>query len=177
MDTKEILARFIAISDDVRFYMRAPFTRGDGFVYSTNGHIAVRVREADELTAEISDKPKNIGDLFAKNKRDSFLDTFPYLPDPEKCDECDGTGIGYECLDCDSTGQSGDKGNEVACWKCEGSGHAQQPVKVGGFHYNRRYLAKIADLPGVRVSPGATEQEPLYFTFDGGEGLIMSMRV
>lgn len=197
MSQTDILARFAAGNDDIRKYLRAPFRQGD-YIYATDGKVAVRFQKSEGLDAPESDKPHKVGDLFDKFRTDNFLAKFPQLPPPDKCPACNGTGIGYECPECDGTGEfkhgshtyeckecdgsgdvdDGDEGYDRPCWHCGGSGHAVQPVRVSDIqHFDRRLLVKLKDLPGIRFAPAPTHAEDAaYFTFEGGEGLLMPIR-
>lgn len=197
----ELLQCFVEGRDDIRPYLRTPILRGE-WIYATNGHIVVRVPKADGIAAVESDKPKDIDELFTKNKYANFID-IPALPPAEKCPVCLGSGIGYKCPDCDGKGAFDKGGHNYCCKECDGSGQVDDgraadkelcvecdgagdapymAVKVGEWHYNRRYLAKIESLPEVKFAPPPevpTTRDDVaaaYFVFDGGEGLLMSMR-
>lgn len=196
--TRDFLNRFVAGRDEPRAYLRAPFSR-DGWIYATNGHIAVRVPKVEGIDAPESDKPANIANLFEKSKRDNFTE-LPKLPAAEKCPVCNGSCIGYKCPECDGKGDF-DKGShnhsckecggsgqvddgydadKEPCVECDGDGESRyKAVKVGKWHYDRRYLAKIKKLPAVKFAcpPYGEDNVPAYFVFDGGEGLLMPMRV
>lgn len=200
MTTTELLGRFVAGRGEIREYMRAPFARGD-WIYATNGHIAVRVPKVDGIAAE-SDKLKKIEGLFEKSKRDNFID-LPELPEAEKCPTCNGSGIGYKCPKCEGKGDFDKDGHSYDCKECDGSGQVDdgydadkepciecggdgeshyKAVKVGNWHYDRRYLAMIEKLPAVKFAQrpeGPADFEDVavaYFVFDGGEGVLMPMR-
>lgn len=197
----ELLKRFVAGRDDIREYMRAPFVQGE-WIYATNGHIAVRVPKTEGIEAEESAKPAKIGDLFEKNKRDTFIE-IPALPPREKCPTCNGSGIGYRCSECNGEGEiehsrhtygckecggsgqtdDGDDADKEPCVDCDGDGESRyKAVAVGNWHYDRRYLAKILELPAVKFAQrheGMADLEDAaiaYFVFDGGEGILMPMR-
>lgn len=201
MTTTELLGRFVAGRDDIHEYMRAPFSRGE-WIYATNGHIAVRVPKAVGITADESDKLAKIDELFAASKRDDFID-LPELPAAEKCPTCNGSGIGYKCPECDGKGEiehgrhtygckecggsgqvdDGCDADKEPCVECDGDGESRyKAVKVGNWHYDRRYLAMIEKLPAVKFAqrdegPKDFEDAAVaYFVFDGGEGVLMPMR-
>lgn len=195
------LLRFVAARDDIREYMRAPFVQGE-WIYATNGHIAVRVPKVEWVNVKESDKPASIGELFEKNKRDTFV-TLPDLPPREKCPVCNGSGIGYKCSECDGEGEFTRGGHSYDCKECGGSGQTDdgadadkepciecdgdgesrhKAVAVGNWHYDRRYLARILELPAVKFAQRHEGMKDLddaaiaYFVFEGGEGLLMPMR-
>ncbi|MRR49342.1 MAG: hypothetical protein EG825_00255 [Rhodocyclaceae bacterium] len=202
MNHAEILSLFVASKIDHREFMQHPILRGE-FIYATNGHVAVRVPASNGIASTVcDDKIKDMQSLFDKARSDVFLPTFPELPEANKCAVCNGSGIVYPCPSCDGEGEfeykwhdyeckecggygqvdDGDEDQKETCEYCAGSGHAQQPVKVKDFIFDRRYLSKIKDLPGVRFAvqqgfPTEGAIPPGYFVFDGGgEGLLMPMR-
>lgn len=199
MITTEFLMRFSANQDDPRKFLHAPFSHGE-WIYATDGHLAVRVPKTESITAAVNgDTPKNIADLFERHKIDTFIDSkeFQNLPPPDKCPDCNGSGVSYTCPDCDgcgefdhgrhsydckgcqATGQVDDGEEEEACSTCRGNGVLQfQPFKIVNWNYNLRYLHKIAELPGMRFAqrpegPDGYGDAAAYFVFDGGEGLLM----
>ena len=194
MNLSDILKSFCA-KDEVRHYMNAPILRGE-FIFATNGHAMVRVAKFDGIDGDYGDKQNNIEDLINSAVRDG-LAPISGLPDPKLCECCHGTGYAYRCKSCDGEGSflhngeeydckpcnsygtipDGDEADKVECWACHGSCHKQQRVEVGGSDFDRRYLAKIMDLPGALFAPHPTDQsKPAYFTFDGGDGVLMPMR-
>lgn len=196
MKPQEILQMFIAGSNESHQFMQAPILRGD-WIYATNGHVAVRVPKQEGIDATETDSIPQMPSLFDNGRRESF-DELPRLPVAQKCPKCDGRGHAYECPDCDGDGvfyhgqheydceecncsgqvMSGEESDKQPCWKCNGLGDAAQPVAVAHQYFDRRYLAKIKQLPGVKFSPNPGDAMGSgYFTFDGGEGLIMPMRV
>lgn len=195
MSTADILSKFVARNDDPRDFLRKPIIR-DGFIYATNGHVVIRIKECQGIEAVESDQPKNMHVIFDENVTTSFRLEFPVLPPPDTCRPCQGSGQSYrclscngqgvfehyghdyDCLTCDGTGQvkRGKETDKIDCWFCDGTGHQQQRVIVDDKHFDRRYLAKLKDLPGIRFSSGITQDSPAYFVFDDGDGLLMPMR-
>jgi hypothetical protein len=196
MNANELLNRFVAWPYDAREYIRRPILR-DGWVYATNGHIMVRVPWAEDIDAVESAIPKGMSFLLDTNRRDTYVE-FPAIPPAEACASCSGFGSAYKCPNCGRTGEfcrgdeeyqckrcagsgqvdAGDEANVVPCDACEGTGKwLYQPVQVGGTRFARRYMDLIGSLPGVKFAPHPiSEYAPAYFVFDGGEGLLMSMR-
>lgn len=196
MNKSELLQRFVQMETGFRDYLRTPFLLGE-FVYATNGHVAVRVpRDGLDYKEIENGKVREIGDLFAKSTRDTWTD-IPTLPERIPCKHCNGSAVQVECDDCDGNGEFDHGMHTYECQKCRGSGQvtgrvgkqqpcnncdgtgakSNQPVAVGEASYDRRYLAKIIDLPNIKFSPTLYENGPGYFVFDGGEGLLMPMRV
>jgi len=197
MTAQEILSRFVGVND-IRFYLNNIIRRPD-FFYATNGHIAVRMPIQENVEAYESDHPRNIADLFIERKSDTWVE-FPTLPEGEKCKFCDGTGLGYECDECDGEGEFEYGSHTYDCKECDGSGQISnrygidrsektkcnkcdgkklkpyQGIRVGGSTYDLKYLKDIADLPGMRIAVPVGPMATAYFTFDGGEGILMPMR-
>ncbi len=198
---EEILARFVG-KNDIRAYLNKPFALG-GFVYSCNGHIAVRVPETEKVSATDGSEIKGvsgIAGLFDSNKLDNYT-PLPPLPELPPCQACEGTGRvkeiecytcdgegefehddhWYDCKTCDETGRiESSDGEELPCDDCDGTGKNQSvAVPVGAYHFNAKYLAKLVDLPAIRFNvpqKGVSDYCMAYFTFYGGEGVLMSMR-
>ena len=107
-------------------------------------------------------------------------------PVKAKCDECDANGEfvhgshWYSCAHCDGDGMiaSSDPGaakSTDTCQSCSGFGEPiGQPVQIGTSYMARLYLARIAALPGARIAtPIGDVTEPIYFTCDFGDGVVM----
>lgn len=47
---------------------------------------------------------------------------------------------------------------------------------IAGREISTKYHQLVATLPNVKYSPAGGEYEAIYFTFDGGDGLLMPMR-
>jgi hypothetical protein len=173
-------------------------SRIDGFVYATNGHIAIRVKDDPELLVSDVVKFKSLPAMFVKNVDEwgSIPELPPIIPCKTckgsgkqyktRCDECDGDGNfdhgthNYECKECDDGWVESNvcTENEVTCSTCDGSGEDifSQPIKVGIQSYQRRYLAMIAALPNSKIELTPELDKVALFTFDGGEGAIMPIR-
>lgn len=87
--------------------------------------------------------------------------------DTLQCDRCDGSGFDHSSR------------SEIDCEDCGGSGKAApiQFVKVGSEVVNAKYLRLIKDLPNVKISNCRKKNGALSFVFDGGDGLLMPIRV
>jgi len=84
------------------------------------------------------------------------------------CTTCDGTGT-HECR-CGDTHPCGD---------CGGDGKMiqnDQGVEVGKMFLGESYLRKLAALPGLKLYDNGGVPDVCYFTFEGGEGLLMPMK-
>lgn len=194
------LSKFSARAD-IREYLRQPFRCSEGIVAS-NGHILVCV--ADD-GGNHPDGPKTMDPPVSKFRmntgepgREWFDMSAITLPDREPCTYCGGSGYEHQedCEDCDGEGEfehglhsydckacrgtgkvdaTPGQGEKVACYRCDGSGESQQTVRVGKALLQRRYLARIAELPSARIGT-AGSLETVVFTFDGGFGAVMPVR-
>ena len=188
----EILKKFVS-QNDPREYMRSPFNRGE-WTYATNEHIAVRVPKIDGVEILPEKHIPNLEDLFQSAGGNAFV-ALPWMPPLEGCPLCGGTGIAYECPECDGEGEFeygthtywckecdgsgqvvyGDK-SKAACRHCGGTGVTRyKPIQVGGSHFDLFYLHLINGLPGAKFSPGARQLDMARFVFDGGDGVLMPM--
>lgn len=107
------------------------------------------------------------------------------------CKKCFGSGdvvcdMGHvhECpAECENGKVDGeDQDGTQPCLDCNGLGEAVNPVQVAARFFDRRYLAMLVDLPDCVASfplEVADESVPqkATFTFDGGIGTLMSLRM
>lgn len=189
-----LLQKFCASRYDGREYLRKPILRGD-HVYATNGHIMIRVPKGGLVAAELA-YPKGLAEMFDKAKSGlvpwQFVD-LPPLPPLKACAFCGGSGKAYQCPSCDGEGyfirddedcaKCGGSGQvteenphgQVECGNCAGYGNEFNiRVEAGNAGYADIYLHMIADLPGLEFA--SRGEEAAYFTFDGGDGLLMPRR-
>lgn len=103
------------------------------------------------------------------------------------CAKCEGEGwytyfdddgfAEYEkrCPDCETTGYIGG----IVCGECQGSGLVDYAYKLaGGWIVAPIYVAKLRTLGAVDYAvDGGPESDPVRLKFDGGEGLVMGMRL
>lgn len=207
-DKLAMLMRFVAPETDIRTHLTKPM-RQDGFLYASDGWIAVRVLDDQAIEAGEHPAKSNISKIFDKPIQPEALHPLPELPAAIKCkhcggsgiqyfsicDECDGEGSfthgthNYECKECDGDGSIYNKsghGVKQTCWHCSGHGEADHhggavPIKIGGLHFKPHLLRMIASLPGARIEhitpADETELPATRFTFDGGEGAVMPIKV
>ena len=189
----ELLKKFVS-QGDPREYMRSPFNRGE-WTYATNGHIAVRVPKIDGVEALPKKHIPNLEGLFQSASGNDFI-VLPTLPTPENCQMCNGTGVAYECEECDGDGEFEHGSHTYKCKECGGHGQVAysggidtvcrhcggagvtryKPMQVGGSHFDLFYLHLINGLPEAKFAPGARQLDMARFVFDGGEGILMPMR-
>lgn len=198
ISVQSLLARFVG-KDDIRADLNHPMRIGDS-IFATNGHVAVRVPLQDGVDALTPQRPLAIDQRFTEAKSNVLrVVELPALPDKKACKECEGTGrvkyvtcpscdgsgsfdhegLDYDCKLCNETGRLHGEGNEQTCDDCEGSGHDLDiGVLIDGHLFNLRYLLRIIDLPNLsfQVPVESNHYCMAYFTFDGGEGILMSMR-
>ena len=151
---------------EIRDWMRYPWVQ-DGWMYATNGHLAVRVpsQEPDTEQPGTRIRPRNIADLFRKHVTDGQGEFFPFglLPPTRPCTVCGGVGFVEE-----------EDGPE-ACINCWGDkvDFTYHPVCDSGF--SLAYLHKLDALPMVRIRTSGP-QNAAALIFDGGEALLMPMK-
>lgn len=174
MLTVQEIAQF-SDSDGI-FSIRLPWSRGD-YTYSTNGHLIIRIPRHPDIK-EILEAPDALNIFLKAEPIPSEWIDIPALPEPQfiQCKECDGQRFvtwktdwneyEAECKSCDGTGESG----EI------------RKIEINGVIFNVEYLRKISKLPNFKISvlnagDGIVEKEkPVWFKFDGGDGLIMPCR-
>jgi hypothetical protein len=159
-----------------RPYLTRPFHIDDR-TYATDGLIMVRVPRSGEVELSTELVPENIVEQirqwFSTIGDMTFEPAALRLPaggPPKmvKCGACEGRGHEHDCPDC-----------SCKCEECEGSGRVEKTVTIsadiGKSVFDIEIVRKIANLPGLELStPG--EDSPLYFRFDGGEGIVMNRR-
>lgn len=199
-----ILRRFTR-STSRHEWMAAPFTF-DSHTYATDGHAMIRVPAMDTVPEAIQARGHECRNMINEALARSVI-VWQCLPpfelERKPCPECGGTGyvkicpaygnpdikcgngIGSLCSkhndDCFTGCNPTDKGARK-CEECEGDGKIDLPgnIIVDGSMCKVRIstilLDKIKDLPGVKIAPHDSESFFL-FRFDGGDGLMMPMRI
>ena len=150
-----------------------PFSFGE-YTYATDGRLAVRISRVP--TIGVHDETGAMCEaLFAKVQPCEFKAAptikFPHRAkssEDGKCEKCDGSGLLHKCPSC-----------QCRCRDCEGTGKEaiwhEVSFELKGVHFAGRYLFLLKDLPGLKFGvPSAAE--PLRFSFDGGDGLLMPKR-
>lgn len=194
------LTKFCAPRYEPRKYMRQPFLlAGVGTVALKSYFAIVITSDAAGTTADV---PPTMADTF-KNWRETVMAATGgikaadiQLPDPIKCDECDGTGNvtgtdvceecdgdgffdhyshEYECQNCGGTGKAQSEDAEPdSCHACDGTGEGFQTMAVGDTHFNVRCVKWIAELPDAQIFTNGMQTG--FFTFTGGWGAVMPCR-
>lgn len=192
-------------STDPRSYIQKPFY-ANGYLYATNGHIAVRVDNNPEI--ESITAPSNLAETINKYinsaQMDSLIDVCTLqIPLLEKCqcqtqqqekevdcEDCDGKGYFYygennhiyQCQECCSTGKILVK--IYLCPYCDDTGYKKDSVQVGHSLINDRYMRMITQLSQSKITTIPDKNKTTHngckahvFTFVGGSGVVMSMGV
>lgn len=155
-------------TEEIRYYLQQPWSRGM-HTWSTDGHIMVRVPRRDDVPE--CDLAPDAAAVFEQASFDCAFTPLPgALPPPaksEECSACDGGGREHECDDCTH-----------ACTACDGSGDEPESgyVQLAGGKFDIRLVRKMAALPGLLLGERPEDSDPLPFKFDGGAGLVMSLR-
>lgn len=199
------LEDFCADKNDPRYFLHVPWT-WENYSYATNGHIAIRVPALAEYPVAETDKKihtQTLPQMFIEAHANRNMQLLPAYDKPalppcptcqgsgysQECDECEGEGevefentynrYHFECRSCDGDGDI--LGGKEACKYCNGSGKQKDvAIKCGPVFLNFLYLELIETLPGLRIDcslPDNDTKNPVPFVFDGGEGLLMTMRV
>lgn len=110
-----------------------------------------------------------------------------------ECPECNSAGTveldsghntyEHKCKTCDGEGEITLAGEPKKCIFCDGTGISlSQPIKVLNCSIQLRYLKMLQNLPACKIfsmepSKDTFHLNPIGFEFDGGEGMVMPMRV
>ena len=158
------LQKFCASPDDCYHNnMSKPYSRGD-YTYATNGHVLIRVPRINRIP-EIPKAP-SADKLWPVSKLTDYEIPAFSTPAFRPCPYCEGEGKW---------------GNGVTCDECEGEKQLPdvKAIDVGPACYSDHYLTLIKELPELKFYPQKTDEytyPPAYFTFNGGEGLLMPIR-
>lgn len=144
--------------------LHKPFTH-NGFTWATNGRIAVRVPSMESVP-ENGLAPKNTAYVFKPFDAEKCIAPMPVFPP-------------VELVACSSCGGTGEEADGSACWKCEGEPMSEkaESVQCGTRKISNILLAKMAKLSGVLMQIDGDKLSPCSFTFDGGCGLVMPMKI
>ncbi len=156
------LQKFCADEDDIRPYLRQPWSSGE-WTYATNGHILVRVKRLADVHENVA--APNAQKLLDAAKIGEWLKVPETAEPPEiACDECNGTGE-VECPTC---------GHEDKCDDCCGTGMVRETKasKVGAATFNDHYLAMIQ---GWEIAT-TTERAAAPIRNGEADGLLMPIR-
>lgn len=168
------------------------------YVYATNRHIAVRVPASHfPGVHHQNEKLPKIKEVFAGCEALTYTPPDIQLPPDVTCSLCHGLGKVWECDHCEGHGEFTHLGFEydckncagtggiaglyleegmVYCHLCDGFGSAFQAVKVRNSSFNRKYLALILSIDGMKLCVKDAES-PTFFSFPDGYGAIMPVRV
>ena len=192
-------------ADPHRNPIQKPF-RHEGRVYATDGRIAIVADEYDGETIEakpsvvgiilshLKTVPRNTVE-FRVGKPDDFSLEIGKCPDCngkgyvavcKKCGgegywTCDCCGTEVECKKCNIDGQmpceKGDKG-AVECDWCQGRGTVESNAGIdfANNYLSAYHLLRLAALPNCVLRENPKKDDPLYFSCDGAEGIIMPIR-
>ena len=187
------------VKNDVREYMMRPLRR-EGFIYATNGYVAIRVPDDASVDADSHDKMDKLPTAFNVDLDACELSPMPALPElalcracrgarvlyREACPSCDGNGsfnIGnhdYDCKACYTRGTveaESVEANKVTCDSCAGTGaNGEQTMLIGASTYQLRMVTMVSALPNCMIKMPHSENESLHFRFDGGVGILLSRR-
>ena len=189
-----ILNQFCA-KNHVREYMMRPL-RCDGFIYATNGYVAIRVPDDTNLDADSHDQMNNLPSIFNVDLDACELSPLPALPEFALCKDCCGTRVlyrkacsncegdgwfmrnnyDYDCQECDSKGKvEGGRveANKVICDSCGGTGaNSEQSILIGKSTYYVEFFSMLATLSNCMIKMPHSKNESLHFSFDGGVGIL-----
>lgn len=163
MITIELLQNFCG-TDDARVGIHKPFTQS-GYTWATDGRIAVRV-PAMESVPKNPLAPKNTAYVFKPFNAEKCIAAIPAFP-------------AVKLVACSSCGGTGEEDDGSECWNCEGDPLSEkaEPVQCGTRKLSNILLAKMEKLPGLLIQIDGDKLSPCSFTFDGGCGIVMPMRI
>lgn len=172
------LQSFCSHGDDaIRYDTHKPFVF-DGWLYATDCRICIRVPTTDPTT---DGKYPRADRLFTP-----FAGTFTPLPEIQACESC-RFAPGPHKETCDGCGGDGmcDRcpcEKPHTCGVCQGTGQEETYCDcrveiLPGLDVEGRYYGMLKTLPGAKIGHHGTETDPIRIVFDGGEGLLMPMKL
>jgi len=154
MELYKFLERFVQIPADYRPDLAHPFFYNDAIV-ATDGFALIRVYQLG--------LPCKPGSARYINHLDSLFAATPG-PCGEQYDvpQCEEHRV--TCSDC----------NGIGCEECDGTGEVieYKKIAIGPALFNEHLLARLNGLPNCKLHI-EHPQRPAWFTFTGGDGLIM----
>ena len=158
--TKDDLQKFCADDDDIRYYLRQPWSAGE-FSYATNGHILVHVPRLAYVP--YNDKAPDAQALIDKTAPSKEWLPVPgvEMPPDVACTWCDGTGKDPNDRRC-------------KCEECLGAKTMpdRSGIELAGTAFAKRYLAMIQ---GWEIAPNG--QKAAWIRHGDTLGLLMPMRM
>lgn len=182
----ESLKPFCYRHDDRGDWIKKPWTIGD-YTHATDGRILVRAPKLDGFDASEEAVKKTAGVIaqFSEwQKVNHGMPLPPFKPrETENCQTCKGSGSACY-VECDTCGGAISlNGQTINCVDCTGTGHRLKhdggnfaPVKLGSQWTSSFYYEKLASLPGLVWFNNSDALGPIYFRFDGGDGLLMPLK-
>lgn len=191
------LQDFCAKDEQRQHELNDPFSHGK-YSFASDGHMLIRVPLLLEVTKGL---PGFMESKFTEFATGDCLTPIPeYKQEKKKCSICRGSGKAEECPECKGLGEVNFEndyndyefecqtchghgevsGGKNTCEECEGTGQVYvnrwASINIGNKLLGLRLLDKIKDLPGVMLGDcSADDKAPVYFKFDGGDGLLMPM--
>ena len=166
--------------EEARFNISRPFSKGE-YTYATNGHLAIRVARTDQPENLEAPDCERLFAAAIERGEPPWIDLPPFQLHRKRCPICRGTGfVDEEYRSC-----AKESPNAYECEECEGgvilSGSAIVKAKKGKVRMASQYLDLLKDLPEIKIGVVGDEStrtdKPIRFKFDGGEGLLMPMRM
>jgi hypothetical protein len=194
--TIEQLQKFCT-RDELRPSMQQPYTI-DKHTYATDGVVIIRIPAMNEVPfIQSAPDPEP---LFVKCEVESFTSDLSHIPGPtmtvcptclgkkrlEECNKCEGAGEHvcecghhHDCESCDGLGDvPSDNPTADECDSCDGIGQVakRQEVHIGPRKFNLQRLELVRHLPTFRIADSGSSSTGAYFTFEGGDGILMPLR-
>ena len=171
--TAEFLQRFCGTEEMGSYDLSKPIVLGP-WKYATDGRICIRVK-ADpgepQTDREVQKYPINLDSVRRTTLEALQPWTVPaeYVQGPVDCVRCNGEGYVGPTDAATPVGAEGE-----TCPACDGNGSVTGDYSrtIGGKTINAKYDRLILTLAPVVFRPESDHHKPMYFEFDGGQGLI-----
>lgn len=196
----ETVKRFL--SDSPSRYGINKYHWMDGYLCATDGRVLIRYKMDHKPVVEYAEGYPDVNSVLSGLKPGEEISLIDLCKgETVKCEECGGTGRNSViCPECEGDGSSSCPtcGHEKNCERCHGDGHIPgvdicrfcggSKKTYDNYEINNnhgiagKYIILLSALPDVRLfidrNAGDDYNYPaIKYTFDGGDGVIMPIRI
>jgi len=196
----DLMLQYFVANDDLRPIMKNVHDAGNGYLYASDGHIAIRLKKektskaydtiekypnAEKIIQEAIDREGNKNAVIKTSDLIQILSEAAWrrVRYGDKCMDCDGSGTvecehcgsDYDCKECNGKGTKNVRIRDFSLLVCEESNYC---IKIGNLIFKTDFLYIIALMAQMLQ---VDEIQYLYkektqggvFSFDGVDILLM----
>jgi len=162
-----------------KYDLTEPFVQG-GYVYATDGKIAIRIptRRPDTFHEGRFPNMQQVFDTLLTNHSGSKEPWQPWPTKPVFAPTEPAAQTGIDCPICRTQGHYYADGDSATCVYCDATGWVERwdNVDTGKSIIAGRYWRLISRLPNVWYRERMRDGDPIWFRFAGGDGLLMTIK-